>query len=35
LFCNDSMRIAPPLVISEDQIIYSCEIILKAINETG
>ncbi len=35
LFCDDSMRIAPPLIISEDQIRYACEIILKAINETG
>lgn len=33
LFCDDSMRIAPPLVISEDQIRESCAVILQAINE--
>jgi putrescine aminotransferase len=33
LFCDDSMRIAPPLIISEDQIRDACEIILKAINK--
>lgn len=31
LFCDDSMRIAPPLVITEDQIREACQIILKAI----
>lgn len=34
LFCDDSMRIAPPLIISEEQIRYACEIILKAIDES-
>lgn len=33
LFCDDSMRIAPPLVISEEQIRESCAVILQAINE--
>jgi putrescine aminotransferase len=32
LFCDDSMRIAPPLIISEEQIKEACSIILKAIN---
>ncbi|MDO9553068.1 aspartate aminotransferase family protein [Rhodonellum sp.] len=32
LFCDDSMRIAPPLVISEAEIEQACEIILEAIN---
>jgi len=27
LFCDNSMRIAPPLIITEDQIIEACEII--------
>lgn len=32
LFCDDSMRIAPPLIISEEQIREACSIILKAID---
>lgn len=32
LFCDDSMRIAPPLTITEEQIREACFIILKAIN---
>lgn len=35
LFCDDSMRIAPPLIISEDEIRESCQIILQAIHEAG
>lgn len=34
LFCDDSMRIAPPLIISEEQIKDSCKTLLKAIDET-
>lgn len=33
LFCDDSMRIAPPLTISETQIREACDLILKAIEE--
>jgi len=33
LYCDDAMRIAPPLIISEEQIKEACEIILKAIKE--
>ena len=33
LFAPQCMRIAPPLIISEDQIRTSCEVILKVINE--
>lgn len=33
LFCDDSMRIAPPLIITEDQIREACALILKAIEE--
>ncbi|AFL85236.1 ornithine/acetylornithine aminotransferase [Belliella baltica DSM 15883] len=33
LFCDDAMRIAPPLIITESQIREACEIILKAIDE--
>ena len=35
LFNSYSMRIAPPLTIKEDEILFSCEIILKSINEAG
>ncbi|WP_158859305.1 aspartate aminotransferase family protein [Lunatibacter salilacus] len=31
LFCDDAMRIAPPLIISHEEIRISCQIILKAI----
>lgn len=31
LFCDDAMRIAPPLIISNEEIQISCQIILKAI----
>lgn len=33
LFCDDTMRIAPPLIISEEEIIAACEIIKKSIDE--
>lgn len=33
LFCDNSMRIAPPLIITEEQIREACAIILQAINE--
>ena len=33
LFCNNSMRIAPPLIITEEQIRSACEVILEAINQ--
>jgi putrescine aminotransferase len=33
LFCDDSMRIAPPLIITEDQIRAACSVILRAIEE--
>ncbi|MEY5047708.1 MAG: hypothetical protein RLZZ175_1067 [Bacteroidota bacterium] len=32
LFCDNSMRIAPPLTITTEEIAYSCKIILKAID---
>jgi acetylornithine/succinyldiaminopimelate/putrescine aminotransferase len=31
LYCDNSMRIAPPLVITEEQIRFSCEVILSCI----
>ncbi len=31
LYCDNAMRVAPPLIITEDQIQEACEIILKAI----
>jgi acetylornithine/succinyldiaminopimelate/putrescine aminotransferase len=33
LFCNNSMRIAPPLIITEEQILEACAVILRAIDE--
>ncbi len=33
LFCDDSMRIAPPLTITEEEIRKACSVILKAIEE--
>lgn len=33
LFCDNSMRIAPPLTITEDQIREACQIILRSIDE--
>ncbi len=33
LFCDDAMRIAPPLIINEEQIREACRIILEAIDE--
>lgn len=33
LFCNNSMRIAPPLIITEAQIREACAVILTAIDE--
>lgn len=33
LFCDDAMRIAPPLIITEEQIRKACAIILQAIEE--
>jgi putrescine aminotransferase len=35
LFCNNSMRIAPPLTITEDQIKEVCSLILAAIEEVA
>jgi putrescine aminotransferase len=34
LFCDDSIRIAPPLIISPDQIRESCDILMKAVDES-
>lgn len=34
LYCNNSMRIAPPLTISEVEIKYACSLIIQAIDET-
>ncbi|MFD3003121.1 aspartate aminotransferase family protein [Pontibacter toksunensis] len=35
LFCDNSMRIAPPLVISEEQIREACAVILRSIDEAA
>ncbi|WP_026969948.1 aspartate aminotransferase family protein [Algoriphagus terrigena] len=35
LFCDDSMRIAPPLIITEEQIRQACQVILQAIDEAS
>lgn len=34
LFCDDSMRIAPPLIITEEQIREACAVIIQAIEES-
>ncbi|MDN5200027.1 aspartate aminotransferase family protein [Fulvivirgaceae bacterium BMA10] len=34
LFCDSAMRIAPPLIITEEQIEEACKIILQAIDES-
>lgn len=33
LFCDNSMRIAPPLIISEEEIKKSCGLLMEAIND--
>ena len=33
LFCDNAMRIAPPLIITEDEIKMACKIILQAIDD--
>ncbi|QNF33593.1 aspartate aminotransferase family protein [Adhaeribacter swui] len=33
LFCDNSMRLAPPLTISEEEIKEACQIIIQSINE--
>ena len=35
LFCDNSMRIAPPLTIENGQIVEACKIILEAIEKVG
>ncbi|WP_200977425.1 aspartate aminotransferase family protein [Echinicola sp. 20G] len=35
LFCEDSMRIAPPLTITEEEIHEACKVILQAIEENS
>ena len=35
LFCDDSMRIAPPLTITKEQIHEACTLILRAIEEVS
>ncbi len=32
LFCDNSMRIAPPLIITDEEIVKACKVILSAIN---
>ncbi|MCS6822681.1 MAG: aspartate aminotransferase family protein [Cytophagaceae bacterium] len=34
LFCNNSMRIAPPLIITDEQIEQACGLIMKAVDES-
>lgn len=33
IFCNDSFRIAPPLIITDEEIRYACSIILETLDE--
>jgi acetylornithine/succinyldiaminopimelate/putrescine aminotransferase len=34
LFCNNAFRIAPPLTISNDEIIYACTKLLELLDDT-
>jgi len=33
LFCDDAFRIAPPLIITEEQIIEACEMLIRLLND--
>ncbi len=33
LFCDDAFRIAPPLIISEDQIAFACDTISRLLDD--
>jgi acetylornithine/N-succinyldiaminopimelate aminotransferase len=35
LFCGDSFRIAPPLIISEDEIALACKLLTKLLDDAG
>ncbi len=35
LFCNDAMRIAPPLTISDEEIIEACRVIVRSIESVN
>jgi acetylornithine/succinyldiaminopimelate/putrescine aminotransferase len=35
LFCADSFRIAPPLIISEDEIALACKLLTKLLDDAG
>lgn len=35
LFCGDAFRIAPPLIINEDQIAEACNLLLKLLDDAG
>ncbi len=34
LHCSNAMRVAPPLIITEEQIKHACEVILMAVNQS-
>lgn len=35
LFCDESMRVCPPLIITKEQVREACKIIIKSINESN
>lgn len=35
LFCNNAFRIAPPLIISEDEIVLACGLVKKLLDDAG
>jgi acetylornithine/succinyldiaminopimelate/putrescine aminotransferase len=35
LFCGDAFRIAPPLVITEDEIILACKLLKELLDDAG
>jgi acetylornithine/N-succinyldiaminopimelate aminotransferase len=34
LHCSNAMRIAPPLIITDEQIRHACDVILNAVNQS-
>jgi adenosylmethionine-8-amino-7-oxononanoate aminotransferase len=35
LYCDNSMRLAPPLIITEDQIIEVCQTLVRCMNQVA
>lgn len=35
LFCDDAFRIAPPLIISDDEILWACQQVIKLLDDAS